>query len=214
MTMPIRVVLADDHPAVRAGVHAVLDAEGDIEIVREATTGDEVRRSCLSLSPDVLVLDLSMPGTPIIEVVADLRAQLPSMQIVILTAHDAASQARELLTLGVSGYVLKDEPLEGLIQAIRAVTIGGTHFSRAILAKILPGRAADSDDDRVEASLTGRERQLLRMLARGWDTMHIARAVGISEQTARTYLSRLYAKLGVHSRGEATAWGRRHGVDD
>lgn len=99
------------------------------------------------------------------------------------------------------------------MRAIRTVTTGGTHFSRAVMAKILPGRAADLADGRVEAALTARERQLLRLLGQGWETIRIADAVGISEQTVRTYLSRLYGKLGVHSRAEATAWAHRHGLE-
>jgi len=211
MPESITVVLADDHPAVRAGVRAALDAEPGIAVVAEVATRDDARRRSLALRPAVLVLDLNMPGPPLLEIVADLRAQLPETQILVLTAHDAAAQARELLGLGVGGYVLKDEPLDALVRAIRAVARGETYISRAILAKVLPGRAADRADERVEASLTPRERQLLRLLTRGWETTRIADAVGISEQTARTYLSRLYGKLGVHSRAEATAWAQRHG---
>ena len=210
MADPITVVLADDHPAVRAGVRAALDAEPDIRVIAEAGTREEARQRSLSLHPDVLVLDLNMPGPPLLEVVADLRAQLPEMQIVVLTAHDAAAQARDLLGLGVGGYLLKDEPLEAVIRAIHAVANGETHFSRSIITKMLPGHATNQADNRVEAALTARERQLLRLLTRGWETIRIADAVGISEQTARTYLSRLYSKLGVHSRAEATAWTHRH----
>ncbi len=214
MRPPIRVLLADDHPTVRAGIRAALMAEGDIEVAGEASTRDEARRGCLALRPDVLVLDLNMPGPPLLEVVADLRARLPALQIVVLTAHDGAAQARELLGLGVGGYLFKDEPLEAVAQAIRAVTTGGTHFSRAIMAKVVPGRNADADGERAEMALTARERQLLRLLTQGWDTVRMARTVGISEQTARTYLSRLYGKLGVHSRAEATAWAHRHQQDN
>lgn len=213
MPESITVVLADDHPAIRAGIRVVLDAEPDILVVGEAGTREEARRRSLALRPAVLILDLNMPGPPLFEVIADLRAQLPTMQIVVLTAHDAAAQARELLSLGVGGYVLKDEPLEAVVRAVRAVASGESYISRAILAKVLPGGAPDRADARAEAALTPRERQLLRLLIRGWETLRIADAVGISEQTARTYLSRLYGKLGVHSRAEATAWAYRHGFD-
>lgn len=213
MAEPTTVMLADDHPAVRAGIRAALGAEPDIDVIAEVGTREEARSRSLALHPDVLVLDLSMPGPPLLEVVADLRVRLPAMQIVVLTAYDTAAQARELLSLGVGGYILKDEPLEAVVRAVRAVAHGETHISRAILAKVLPGRDAGLTDDRVEAALTARERQLLRLLIQGWETIRIADTVGISEQTARTYLSRLYGKLGVHSRAEATAWAHRHGLE-
>lgn len=211
MAEPITILIADDHPAVRAGLRATLDAEPDLHVVGEVGTRDEARRRSLALRPAVLVLDLSMPGPPLMEVVADLRAQLPTMQIVVLTAHDTAGQARELLGLGVGGYVLKDEPLEAVSRAIRAVAAGDSHISRAILAKVLPGRTGDLDDDRAEATLTARERQLLRLLVRGWNAPQIAATLGVSEQTIRNYLSRLYGKLGVHSQTAAMAWAHRRG---
>lgn len=214
MMPPIRVLLADDHPAVRAGIRAALMAEGDIEVAGEASTRDEARRGCLALRPDVLLLDLNMPGPPLLEVVADLRARLPALQIVVLTAHDGAAQARELLGLGVGGYLLKDEPLEAVAQAIRAVTTGGTHFSRVIMAKLIPGPAASLVGAGQAVALTARERQLLRLLVRGWDLPRIAATAGIIEQTARNYLSHLYGTLGVHGRAEATAWAHRQGLID
>ncbi len=207
MPEPITVLLADDHPAVRAGIRAALDAEPDIRVIAEAGTREEARQRSFTLHPDVLVLDLSMPGPPLLEIVAELRARLPAMQIVVLTAHDA-------IGLGVGGYVLKDEPLEAVAQAIRAVTTGGTHFSRVIMTKLISGPAASAEGAGQAVALTARERQLLRLLARGWSLPRIAATVGISEQTARNYLSHLYGTLGVHGRAEATAWAHRQGLID
>lgn len=213
MTVPIRVLLADDHPLVRAGLRAILAVNPDIVLVGEAITGDEVRHLSGDLHPDVLVLDLSMPGPPATETVAHIRAHWPTLQIVILTAHDAAIHARELVALGVAGYVLKDDPLDAVVQAIRAVAAGGTWFSRSIMAKLVPGQSIVPSEEALPA-LTARERQLLRLLIGGWDTSRLAVTLGVTEQTLRNYLSRLYDKLGVHTRAEATAWAHHHGLTD
>lgn len=212
MTAPIRILLADDHPSVRAGVRAALVAESGIALVGEAATGDEVRRLCEALEPDVLVLDLSMPGPPVAEAVARLRVHQPTLQIVVLTAHDDQVRARELVALGVGGYVLKDEPLDALVRAIRAVMRGDTWFSRAIMGKLVQ-RQVD-DEEPPAPALTARQRQLLRLVARGWDTPRIAATLGVTEQTLRNYLSRLYDTLGVTSRAEAMVWAREHALAD
>lgn len=212
MTAPIRILLADDHPSVRAGVRASLEAEQDFALVGEAATGDEARRLSEALHPDVLVLDLSMPGPPASETVAHLRADQPDLQIVVLTAHDDQVRARELVALGVGGYVLKDEPLDAVVRAIRAVVRGDTWFSRAIVGG-LARRQADAEGVPLLA-LTARQRQLLRLVARGWDTPRIAAALGVTDNTLRNYLSRLYGTLGVSSRAEAMVRARDHDLAD
>ena len=149
MSRPIRVVLADDHPVVRAGLRLTLTAEPDIVLAGEATSGDEARRLARELEPDVLLLDLSMPGPPAAETVAYLRERWPALRVLVLTAYDDDTYVRGLVAAGVAGYVLKDE---------------------------------------------------------------LAETLYLSEQTVRNYLSRLYAKLGVHTRTEAVVWARDHGL--
>lgn len=212
MSAPIRILLADDHPSVRAGVRAALEAEPDFAVAGEAATGDEVRHLAEVLRPDVLVLDLSMPGPPTAETVAYLRASHPALQVVVLTAYDDQVRARELVALGVGGYLLKDEPLDAVVRAIRAVARGDTWFSRAIMGALVR-RQADAAGAPPPA-LTARQRQLLRLVALGWDTPRIAVALGVTDNTVRNYLSRLYGTLGVASRAEAMVWARDHDLED
>ena len=208
MTRPIRVLLADDHPLVRAGLRATLATAPDLALVAEAATADEAQRLCHEHGPDVLLLDLAMPGPPPAATVAYVGEQCPRTRVIVLTAHDEEAYARGLIAMGVAGYVLKDEAPEALVQAIRSVAQGGSWFSYAVIRKLAePERPAPA-----AGALTGRERQLLGLLAQGWDNARIAGELHLSEQTVRNYLSRLYAKLGVRSRPEAMAWLRDHGA--
>lgn len=207
--MTIWVLLADDHGVVRAGLQAMLAGEPDIEVVGEAVTGDEVPDRCVTLQPDVLLLDLSMPGPPATETVRFLHAQSTPIHIVILTAYRDQAAVRELVRLGVSGYILKDDEPEAVAVAIRHVAGGGTWFSPQVMAVLSQGLSrATSETETLH--LTGRERQLLELVGRGWDNKRIASELSLSEQTVRNYLSVVYAKLGVSSRAEAVVWTHEH----
>jgi DNA-binding NarL/FixJ family response regulator len=209
MSRPIRVVLADDHPVVRAGLRLTLTAEPDIVLAGEATSGDEARRLARELQPDVLLLDVSMPGPPAAETVAYLRERWPALRVLVLTAYDDDTYVRGLVAAGVAGYVLKDELAETLIQAIRSIVRGGAWFSQRVIDKFMH---PDQPALPVAPELTDRERQLLGLLTAGRDNARIAEALYLSEQTVRNYLSRLYTKLGVHTRTEAVVWARDHGL--
>jgi len=206
-TLPIRVLLADDHPLVRAGLRATVASAPDIALIGEATTGDEARRLCQDLAPDIVLLDLHMPGPPPVATVAYLREHCPTTRVLILTAHDDDAYVQGLLTAGVAGYVLKDEVPETLLHAIRGVAQGGTWFSQAIAAKL--ARAVAHRTNGIP-DFSEREQELLRALEQGWDNARIAASLYLSEQTVRNYLSRLYAKLGVRSRADAIIWLRDH----
>jgi DNA-binding NarL/FixJ family response regulator len=208
MSKPIRVLLADDHPVVRAGLRATLEAETDIVIAGEATTGDEAQQRCQELQPDVLVLDLNMPGSPATATLAFAHTHCPSVRVVVLTAFDDEAYVQALIEAGVEGYVLKDEAPESLVAAVRSVVSGGTWFSQPVVTKLI--RA--STRVRTGPSLTEREDQILRMLARGWDNARIAQETYLGEQTVRNYTSRLYHKLGVETRAEAIVWARDHDI--
>jgi DNA-binding NarL/FixJ family response regulator len=205
MAEAIRVLLADDHPLVRAGIRSVLTTEKDIVLVGEAVDGDQVQRLCQELEPEVLLLDLNMPGPSPFATVAYLRQHCPAVKVLVLTAYDDDAYVRGLTTAGVAGYVLKDEVPETVVRAIRVVVDGDTWLSRPVVEKLAQWE--------TEASpLSEREQQILALMTQGWDNIGIATELNLAEQTVRNYVSRIYARLGVESRVEAVVWARKHGL--
>ena len=205
----IRVLLADDHPLVCEGLRVVLAAQPDVTVVGEAATAGEAQGRCAELRPDVLLLDLRMPGPPPAETLAFLRARSLPTRVVILTGHQDREVARSLVRQGVGGYVLKGEPGEAVVHAVRVAAEGGMWLSPAVAA------ALADEPDRLQkgSALTKREHEVLVLLAQGVDVRHMAEALGVREQTVRNYLRSLYDKLGVHSQLEAALWARDHGLD-
>lgn len=209
MAETIQVILADDHPLIRSGLRSRLQEEPGIAIVGEASHGDMAMRQCQDLQPDVLVLDLNMPGPPATSIVSYVHVRCPEMRILILTAYDDDAYVRGLVSAGISGYVLKDEAPDALVDAVKSVANGGTWFSRAVVAKLVK----QPDQIRSGPHLTPREQELLDLLGRGWDNWRLANELHLSEQTVRNYLSRLYSKLGVQTRAAAIVWARDHGLE-
>jgi two-component system, NarL family, nitrate/nitrite response regulator NarL len=212
MTETIRVLVADDHPFVRQGIAASLAHEPDILLVGEVRDGDEALRLCQERAADVLLLDLKMPGLPVLEVIKALRENRSGLPILMLTAQEDERSIRSTLQAGASGYMLKHEATQVLAQAIRTVHTGGTWLSRAATEALVqpPAEAALLEDER----LNERDRALLRLIARGWDTARIGAELHLAEQTVRNYSSRLYQKLGLRSREEAIVWAQRHGFGE
>jgi DNA-binding NarL/FixJ family response regulator len=208
MAESIRVLLADDHPLVRAGIRATLGTLEALTLVGEASDGHETQRLCRELKPDVLLLDLNMPGPPPVDTLINLSRHCPETKIIILTAYDDAIYLRSVVTVGVAGYVLKDEAPEALVRAIQTVMKGDTWFSRPLLEKLAvdQGEPLNAKAD----ALSRRDWQLLHMLGQGWDNARIAAELNLAEQTIRNYVSRLYVKLSVSSRAEAIVWILEH----
>ena len=211
MNKPIQILLADDHPIVRAGIRALLACEQDFVVVGEVCDSHEVQRSSQLLQPDILLLDLRMPGPPSIETVAYLRTHCPKMAILILSAYAEDVHIHGLMTAGADGYVLKDEAPEALLQAIHIVLQGGKWFSQRVTEKLFREKG-DEPLYSYEPVLTSRERDLLNMIAQGESNARIAACLHLAEQTVRNYASHLYVKLNVQSRGEAIVWAREHGL--
>lgn len=211
MTKTIRVVLADDHPLMRAGVATILASERDMVVVGEADNGDATHRLCQELQPDVLLLDLNMPGPSPSATVTNVHMCCPAVKIVVLSAYDDDAYIRRIVAVGVVGYVLKDEAPQSVAQAIRSVAQGGTWFSRPIIEKLVRWGTQEASPSELML-LTERERTLLHLLARGWDNPRIASELALTEQTVRNYTSRLYRKLNLRSRAEAIVWARDNDV--
>lgn len=214
MSAPIRILLADDHPFVRAGIRATLTEESDFAVVGEAETGYETQQLFQELQPDVVLLDLNMPGPSAVETVTYLRKKHPNTKVIILTAYDDEAYIRGMMGSGVDGYILKDEAPETVVQAIRMVLVGGKWFSNSIV-EILTQPAGDNNAiTPKDAGLTRREWQLLEMLAQGWSNAHIAAELQLADQTVRNYISRLYDKLCVETRAEAIVWAVKYGLGE
>lgn len=207
MSAPIRVILADDHPLVRAGIRSALTLHEQITLVGESADGPTTLRLCAEQQPEIVLLDLNMPESPPATTVARLRAECPDTQIIILSAYDDDAFVRGLTTAGIAGYILKDEALEVVGRAIENVARGDTWFSRNIVVKLAAPMTATPRGNN-SPRLTNRERQILVLLLEAHDARQIATSLSLSEQTVRNYLSRLYDKLNVNSRAEAICWAR------
>ncbi|HSB02766.1 MAG TPA: response regulator transcription factor [Anaerolineales bacterium] len=208
------VVIVDDHPIVRAGMHAILEAEADISVVGEGTKGADALRLVDDLCPDVLALDVQLPDLNGLEVTRRLRAQGRKTAILILTAHNDQEILFGLLESGAIGYVLKDEALETLVSAVRAAARGESWFSPAIASQVMRRAVSSPRLESLEIleTLTPREIETLRLLGRGLDNTAIARELVVTKRTVQNHISTIYGKLGVTSRTEAMLYAIRHGL--
>lgn len=211
--MTTQVVIADDHEAVRQGLRWMLGADGAVEVVGEASTGEELLTLLSTVSCDAVLLDLSMPVMGGLDVLRALRAAGRTLPVVILTMHDDAAHVDRALALGAAGYILKSASREEILRAIDAAIAGGAYV-QPLLAKSVLARHVLADDDvsDEDVSLTPRQVQLLRGLAAGRTNKELAHEMGISEATAKGYLKDLFARLGVRSRAGAVAYGMRRGL--
>jgi NarL family two-component system response regulator LiaR len=207
----IRVFIADDHPVVRAGVVGLLGREPDIEVVGETGDGGEVEHLVAETAPDVLVLDVNMPGLDPISITRRLMEGRLGLRVLVLSAYSDEAYVTGLLSAGATGYVLKDEALESLVGAIRAVSRGESWLSQRIAGQLARKAIAPTPSGRADA-LTEREREVLRLLALGLPNDGIADALFISKRTVQNHVSSIYAKLELASRAEAVLYAIRHGI--
>jgi DNA-binding NarL/FixJ family response regulator len=207
----IRVVLADDHPIIRDGLAALLQAVEGIEVVGTAESGREAIRAAVTLRPNVLVMDLHMPGgTSGIEATREVRRVAPDVGVLVLTMLDDAESVQAALHAGAAGYVLKGDSRQQIVRAIHAVAAGATILGSGVTQQALgTGRRGHPDPF---AQLTARERQILDLLAAGLPTTTIAARLGVAAKTVTNNLSVIFAKLGVASRTEAALLARDHGL--
>ena len=204
--MTIRVVLADDHPVVRRGLGAMLRSVDDIDVVGEAADGHEAVRAAVTLSPDVIVLDIHMPGLDGVSATREIRRAAPEVGILMLTMLDDDASVRAAVSAGAGGYVLKGDPQDRIVRAIHAVACGDAFLTAGVARLVM-----DAPPDPF-AALTARERQLLELLAAGVPTTAMARRLGVAPKTVSNTLSTVYAKLGVTNRTEAALRARDAGM--
>ena len=200
----LRLILADDHPVLREGLSLILGTLPDMAVVAQASTGEEAFELFLKLEPDVLILDLQMPGEGGVSTVKRLLKKRPGAKILILTTYDTDEDIYRTMLAGAIGYVLKDTPSDELIGAIRAIASGQRYMSRTAGAK-LAGRIG-------APQITERELSVLRCVAAGQANKEIADALGISEGTVKSHVNNIMQKLGALSRTDAAIAGLRKGL--
>lgn len=207
---PIRVMLVDDHALVRSAVRQALVAP-DIEVVGEAGTAAETLLLAPQLQPNILLLDINLPGTDGLRLLRELVPRLPDTQIVMLTVSSSRRDLAEAVRSGAAGYLTKDLTPDALQRAVRGIRSGDLAMSRSMAADVIrdlasgPRRAVSDSDDPSLASLSGREDEVLRHLAEGLTDREIAERLGISPRTVETHVGSILHKLGVRNRAQAAA---------
>lgn len=200
---PIRILVADDHPVVRDGLTAMLATQPDFAIAGQAADGLAAVEQARALVPDVILLDLEMPGLDGVEALRHIRAAVPEARVIVFTAFDTDERIVDAVRAGAKGYLLKGAPREELFRAIRVTYAGGTLLEPIVASKLLRHvRTADNDGAQFEA-LTPREREVLQLLAQGRANKEIAATLGISERTVKYHVSAILGKLGAENRTEA-----------
>lgn len=214
MTDKIRVLIADDHTIVRAGVRLLLEAESDIEAVGEAVNGEEALTMAESLRPDVILMDIAMPGTNGLEATRRIKARWPAMQVLVLTMHRSDEYFFEVLKAGASGYVLKAAETNELISAIRAVARGAVFLYPTMARQLLQDYLNRLDDPEagVQPALTPREKEILRLMAEGYSNKEIAEKLVVSPSTIHSHRTNLMKKFNLDSRHDLIQYARQRGL--
>ncbi|SHK24820.1 two component transcriptional regulator, LuxR family [Pseudonocardia thermophila] len=209
----IRVLIVDDHPVVRDGLRAVIDAEPDMTVVGEAGHGAEALARLPGAAADVVLMDLRMPTMGGVDAIRELRRTHPGVRVLVLTTFDTDSDVLPAIEAGATGYLLKDTPREELLRAIRAAHRGEAVLSPAVAGRLM-GRVRDrsAEQQPPQQALSARELEVLRLVAAGATNREAARQLFISEATVKTHLLHIYAKLQVRDRASAVAAGYQRGL--
>lgn len=202
----ISIVLADDHPVVRRGLRSLFEEQDDMEVVGEAADVEEVVRKVNAFQPDVLILDLGMPGGPTVDAIPKLRERSAGTQILILTMSSDPAEARAALRAGASGFMLKQENQEALTDATRHVAAGGTYVDPAVGVRL----AREPEFEAPPGGLSGREAQVLGMVALGLTNQEIADRLFVSVRTVESHRTHIQQKMGFGSRAELVGFALDH----
>jgi DNA-binding NarL/FixJ family response regulator len=207
----IKVVLVDDHAVVRSGLHLLLDAQEDIEVVGEAGNAKDAVFRARALKPDVILLDVVMPGESGIEVLPKLLKESPETKVLVLSMQDDPSYVREAFAAGASGYVLKEAVDEEVVSAVREIASGGRYVHPALGARMITAEAEERAAAEADP-LSDREREILRLLALGHTNQEIARRLYISVRTAESHRAHIMQKLRLSTRAELVRYALSHGL--
>ena len=207
MTESIRLLIADDHPVVRAGLRGILDNQPDFEVVGEAADGAEAVALTGRLLPHVVLMDLRMPKMGGVEAIRRIKADHPGVHVLVLTTYDSDADILPAIETGATGYLLKDTPREELFEAIRAAAQG-----RPLLAPAVAARLMERMRGPAEETLSSREIEVLALVAKGANNREVAGQLFISEATVKTHLLHIYSKLGVADRTAAVTTALERGI--
>lgn len=204
----IRVLIVDDHAIVRGGLAALIATTDDLEVVGQAADGHEAVRLAVELAPDVVLMDLSMPGVDGVQATAAVLEQQPGTHVLVLTSFSEQRWILEALEAGAEGYLLKQSEPEVILAGIRSVVSGGSPLDPKA-ARVLLTQRRTSPATAATSPLTDREEEVLTMVADGLPNKLIARRLGISERTVKAHLTSIFQRLGVSDRTQAALWAQR-----
>ncbi len=207
MNSPVRLLIVDDHPIVRAGFEGMLAGKPDLEVVGEAENGQEAVRLAERLQPDVVLMDLRMPVIDGVEATRRIKEEYPLVNVLVLTTYDSDADILRAIEAGATGYLLKDTPREELFRAIRAAARGEPVLAPSVTARLMQRAQAPS-----QKSLSGREIEVLELVARGGSNKELARELHLSEATVKSHLIHIFDKLGVADRTAAVTVALEKGI--
>jgi two-component system, NarL family, response regulator NreC len=211
--MPIKVLIADDHAIVRAGLRTLINSESSMELTGEATGGYEAIELVSRYQPDILILDLSMPDLDGIEVTRRIKPQFPLVRVLILTIHEDEALLRAALKAGAGGYILKHAAEAELISAIHTLLRGDLYVDPSLLRRLLTDDTPPASGHPVAAEgLTPREIDVLKLIVQGYTNRQVGEALSISVRTVESHRANLSEKLGLHSRVELVRYARENGL--
>ena len=213
----IRVLLADDHVLVREGVRLLLESQSDIEVVAEASHGEEAVHKTLEMQPDVVLMDITMPGIGGLEATRLIRKAAPDVRVLVLTMHGTDDYFFRLLDNGASGYVLKESASSDLLSAIRVVSQGGVFLSPSVAKRLVDNylRRMNEGEQRTDyANLTEREKQILKLIGEGLTNQGMAQRLFLSVNTVQTHRTHIMDKLDLHNRAELLKFAVQAGLLD
>jgi DNA-binding NarL/FixJ family response regulator len=209
--MTIRVLVADDHEVVRCGLVNLVTGT-DIEVIGEATSGEEAVRLSAELKPDVIIMDIRMPDGDGLTALGRIKLDQPEMPVLVLSTYDNPTYVARAVALGAAGYVLKGTPREKLLDTIRVAARGESAWTREELRRVTGALATPRLSSDVEVPLTKRESEVLRQLALGLTNKEIAQALSISYETVKEHVQHILRKVGVSDRTQAAVWAVRKGL--
>lgn len=208
--MAIRILIADDHRIMRAGLKSLLNSDANLEVVGEATTGEEALQAVAQLRPDIALMDIGMPGNEGLEATREVIQSMPQTRVLMLTMHEDSAMLQECLRAGASGYIIKRAAESELIDAIYAVNRGIIYVHPSLMrALVTPPRLAPVAQEDPDA-LTSREIDILRLIVKGHTNRQIADALSISVRTVETHRANLMEKLNLHSRVDLVRYASEH----